>query len=310
MLGRSTCLLCGIAGEQLYSAVPDRLFGLAGAWNVRRCPSDGLLWLDPMPAPGEVGKLYPSGYYTHAPPPARRSWPVRAAYWCLESVRAGAFAADPRGATGAKRPIGRVLSLFAPLRDGAGADVMFLASRRPGALLDVGSGSGRLLGEMRRSGWDVLGVEPDAAAARDASERYGVSVVAGTLADLGPARPKFDAVTLSHVLEHVHDPVDMLRDCWARLLPGGELVVLTPNAESVGHHTFHSMWPGLDPPRHLHVFSPRALDTCARQAGIAPRRLRTVARLAMHMWLTGRALRAGRRLRAGAPERGTDPPGL
>ena len=62
-----SCCLCGRAGQFLYSAQPDRLFGAAGSWNLKQCSNRvcGLIWLDPMPLAEDIGKAYAS-YYTHA----------------------------------------------------------------------------------------------------------------------------------------------------------------------------------------------------------------------------------------------------
>ena len=54
------CPLCGVPGHLLHDALTDELFGVSGAWRMRKCdqPDCGLLWLDPMPQPSEVGKAY------------------------------------------------------------------------------------------------------------------------------------------------------------------------------------------------------------------------------------------------------------
>ena len=59
--GRSCpcCYLCCAPGVLLYSAMPDRVFGIvSGEWSVRQCPDHdcGLLWLDPMPVEEDVVK--------------------------------------------------------------------------------------------------------------------------------------------------------------------------------------------------------------------------------------------------------------
>ncbi len=75
-------------------------------------------------------------------------------------------------------------------------------------------------------------------------------------------------LSLTHVIEHVHDPVDLLRECGRVLRPGGRMMVETPNAESSGHRLFGIAWHGLDAPRHLYLFSPTSLLVCAQKAGL------------------------------------------
>jgi SAM-dependent methyltransferase len=73
---------------------------------------------------------------------------------------------------------------------------------------------------------------------------------------------------MSHVIEHVPDPVACLDKCRRLLKPGGRLVVSTPNIRSRGHLEFKQSWRGLEPPRHLQIFAPELLGECARRAGL------------------------------------------
>jgi SAM-dependent methyltransferase len=87
------------------------------------------------------------------------------------------------------------------------------------------------------------------------------------LESIGYPDNSFDAITMSHVIEHVHDPVALLKECYRILKPAGYLVVTTPNINSWGHKKFEENWIHLDPPRHLHLFSQNTLQTCAEKAG-------------------------------------------
>jgi 2-polyprenyl-3-methyl-5-hydroxy-6-metoxy-1,4-benzoquinol methylase len=69
----------------------------------------------------------------------------------------------------------------------------------------------------------------------------------------------FDAVTSRHVLEHVPAPEDFVRALAQFLKPGGRLVIVTPNAASLGHRFFGRDFYALDPPRHLVLFTARAI---------------------------------------------------
>jgi 2-polyprenyl-3-methyl-5-hydroxy-6-metoxy-1,4-benzoquinol methylase len=74
-------------------------------------------------------------------------------------------------------------------------------------------------------------------------------------------------VTLSHVIEHVHDPVETLRHCCRVLEPGGYLWIETPNVDSAGYATFGRFWRGLEAPRHLVIFNADSLARLLRQVG-------------------------------------------
>lgn len=66
---------------------------------------------------------------------------------------------------------------------------------------------------------------------------------------------EFDVVILSHVIEHLHDPVALLKMCHLLLEKNGLLVLLTPNVASYGHRKFGAGWCGLESPRHIHLFT-------------------------------------------------------
>jgi len=131
-------------------------------------------------------------------------------------------------------------------------------------LLDVGCGSGDFLEKVRLAGWDVSGVDVDDKAVSNARKK-GLNIRHG---DIGACREtNFDAITLSHVIEHVHDPLALLRGAHARLKPGGCLYIETPNLESVGHRRFGRNWRGLEPPRHLVILSSGSLRLLLAAAG-------------------------------------------
>jgi SAM-dependent methyltransferase len=118
-------------------------------------------------------------------------------------------------------------------------------------------------------GWEVEGQEVDAEAAAVARRVFGLTVHLGRLEEAAFPSDRFDVITMSHVIEHLHDPVTLLRECRRVLKKDGSLVVATPNPESFGHSRFGAAWRGLEPPRHLYLFSSRALHNTAVQAGFA-----------------------------------------
>jgi SAM-dependent methyltransferase len=133
-------------------------------------------------------------------------------------------------------------------------------------LLDVGFGRGDFLLAMRESGWDVHGIEPDAEGVA-AARALGLAVEQGAVDDAPYPPASFDAITLSHVVEHLHDPVRSLTACARLLKPGGVIWLATPNVASPAQRRFGRDWFGLDPPRHLVIFTRRGLDLALRRAG-------------------------------------------
>jgi 2-polyprenyl-3-methyl-5-hydroxy-6-metoxy-1,4-benzoquinol methylase len=250
-----------------------------------------LVWLDPRPVPEEIGKAY-AGYYTHSQPEPGASW-LRDSVWAIWRSYLGVRFGYRQSAGPAWRRLVAPLALLHPGgRDELDSAAMYLpAPTAPARLLDVGCGSGVLLARMQSLGWDVEGVEVDAAAV-EAARRRGVGVRLGTLGHQSFSEASFDAVHSSHVIEHVHDPAGLLRECLRILKPGGRLVILTPNIASWGHALFGPAWLNLDPPRHLFLFNSENLRRLAERAGFAVETLRSTVRTG---WVYGALSRQIRR---------------
>jgi 2-polyprenyl-3-methyl-5-hydroxy-6-metoxy-1,4-benzoquinol methylase len=246
------CMLCGAAGQVLYSGMRDRLFGAPGIWQLKQCPRPecGLVWPDPAPLEEDLGLAYQT-YYTH-------DAPVRIMGKIKHAVLSRSYrlaAAIPTLLNGLFRE--RIEFVH-----------MFLNDLPAGRLFDAGCGDGRFLQLMTQRGWRGSGVDFDAAAIESGRSKYGLDLAVGDFQAAAIEENVFDAVTMSHVIEHVPDPVACFDKCRRLLKPGGRLVVTTPNSRSLGHQQFKQDWRGLEQPRHLHIFAPNLLAECARRAGL------------------------------------------
>ncbi|RYZ23617.1 MAG: class I SAM-dependent methyltransferase [Chitinophagaceae bacterium] len=142
-----------------------------------------------------------------------------------------------------------------------------VTGKQRGRALDVGCGTGAFLAALHDAGWDVTGLEPDPDARKIATGRAGKAVrPAEDLYELAPA--SFDAITLWHVLEHVHELQRYMQQLRALLAPGGKLIIAVPNYTSGDAEIYGPYWAAYDVPRHLYHFSPRSMKTLAERNGL------------------------------------------
>lgn len=136
-----------------------------------------------------------------------------------------------------------------------------------GHIIDIGSGTGAFLNEMRDSGWQVTGLEPDQGARQKAKALYGIEAnVSDELFNL----PKgyYDAITMWHVLEHVHRLHENMAQIKLLLKPGGKFFIAVPNYTSPDAGHYKQFWAAYDVPRHLYHFTPTAIRKLAAQHGM------------------------------------------
>jgi len=138
---------------------------------------------------------------------------------------------------------------------------------KPGMVLEIGCGEGLMLDTLRQKGWKVMGIERTEAMAVYARDTLGLDIVSGGI-ELVPGEKNFDLIILFQVLEHMHNPQSILKECAARLKPGGFLIINVPNFDSWQARFGGNVWLHLDPPRHLFHFSPKSLTQILRTIGL------------------------------------------
>lgn len=132
-------------------------------------------------------------------------------------------------------------------------------------ILDVGSGLGVFLARMKEAGWDGTALDPDARAVNHAKEVIGVKAVRGDFMAAGNLG-RFDFLTFNRVLEHVQDPVAMLKKAKENVAAGGFVYVEVPDGENAaddgpGREEFFI--------EHLHIFSAASLAILAAKSGFS-----------------------------------------
>ena len=139
--------------------------------------------------------------------------------------------------------------------------VRLLPAHSDGRVLEIGSGGGALLAALHTRGKNPFGLDINHTAvklARRVAPAAQLSV--GTASALPYRRSSFHALLAQHVIEHFEQSAALLSE-WARvLMPGGTLVLVTPNANYPDHACFFD-------PTHRHIYSRTELERFLESSG-------------------------------------------
>lgn len=135
----------------------------------------------------------------------------------------------------------------------------------PGKVLEIGCSVGILLTILKEKGWEVWGVEPSKSA--NAARKRGIKIVNKIFERADLPRGYFDLIILNHTLEHLENPLNILKKARTLLKKGGKIFVDVPNFGSLSSRFLGSRWPYLAPGEHLYHFEPRTLKEVIKRAG-------------------------------------------
>ncbi|HTX09592.1 MAG TPA: class I SAM-dependent methyltransferase [Solirubrobacteraceae bacterium] len=279
-----TVSTCGLCGGSLTPLHPSLTSHVPGPWALSQCAACRSAWLSPRYTPDAIGNAYAADYQPYNAPSLRP--PSRSARDRIRRAVADRHLTRKYGYELSRSRLAGLGTRIAPsTRRAADRLVRHAPSPYGGRrLLDIGCSNGAYLALMRQLGWETMGIEPDAGAVDQARNR-GLEVRRGTIADLSPETDgAFDYITLGHVLEHIHDPVEALRAVRRVLAPRGALWIATPNLDSLNRLVFGRYWRALDPPRHLVLFNPVSLAALLARLGFSEvRMVRPIASADWHI---------------------------
>jgi SAM-dependent methyltransferase len=240
------CNVCGsdeviplAVGEDFeYRTSPDSFLAV-------KCRGCGLVYLNPRPAMAELDRIYPPDYHA----------------FDFSADRYG-FVYKVRQRLEAKR----ILKACRGLPDYA-------------RILDVGCGDGfhlDLLQKFGKSSWQLEGIDMSDRAVEMGKLR-GLEIHQGTVQSMKIPQGTYDLAFMIATIEHVDQPLEVLQAVGKMLKPGGTVVMVTDNTDTLDFKWFQGRhWGGYHFPRHWNLFSPLTIRRLAQEAQLEVVELKTI----------------------------------
>ncbi|MCX7020275.1 MAG: class I SAM-dependent methyltransferase [bacterium] len=238
---QSSCILCGSYDR----CIDGELTRIVQPWPTRkivRCKGCSLEFLHPMPSQKELYEFYVSDEFI-------KSYEKCAQQYVIGNDAPESYVFD------------RIQQIELAL-DG-----------RKGSILDMGAARGAFLSAARSNGWCISGIELGSEAVQAAKSIHGIDLLQCDLESAQFPAESFDAVHMSHVLEHLLNPLETLRLIFSILKPGGVVFIEVPSEirdlfSTIATITLRCPRPAyLVPAPHIFFFLPQTLRRMLRQAG-------------------------------------------
>lgn len=240
------CCVCGSdQSVHIGSGYDFEYFTCPNVFQIGRCSGCENVYLNPRPDVSEFERIYPSTYHSLDFSEENYSF-VHRIRSRLES--------------------GRLLRYCEGVPVG-------------GRILDVGCGDGfhlQLLHKYQRMQWTLEGVDIDERAVIKAA-RGGLTIHHGSIEALNLPAESYDLVFCIQTIEHVAYPDRVFSAIFRVLKPGGRLVIVTDNTDTMDFNLFKdSYWGGYHFPRHWNLFNKRSLSILARKTGFEVAKIKTL----------------------------------
>ena len=213
----------------------DRIHGIPGEFNICRCQNCGLERTNPRPTQETVGIYYPVNY---AP------------------FHSSDVDSSKKSDSWLRRFLCRLLRL----------NSRELPPIPPSRMLEIGCSSGDYMESVRKRGWQVDGIEFSHDAANRARRR-GFDVQVSSIEEADSPDQKYDVIAAWMVLEHLHEPLLVLRKLREWISAGGYLVAVVPDTGSISRRIFTEFSYDLQLPTHLFHYTPKTLTILLEESG-------------------------------------------
>lgn len=233
-----TCNLCGMDNTKFLFKSKDRLHKVdEQEFNLVKCFNCGLVYINPQPEPSELAKYYPEDY---------------GPYDKMNIFKIGRFG----------KLIKNIRDYF--LKKNIREKIVLDDSQK--IYFDFGCGGGENMLNIKKKhpNWKIEGADISYFACEKA-RKLGFDVQNGCIEDLQLKKEYYDVINVSHVIEHLNDPLNALKILKNSLKSGGKIIISTPNVDSFAFKIFRSYWYATDTPRHLYLFSKETLSNLLKK---------------------------------------------
>ena len=235
------CPICNNQDTKKLFGIQDRLGVSDEIFDIRKCLNCGIVFTFPILTRGDVEKFYPEFYM-----------------WRRENKTNNKFIEFLK----------KMETLYINFSLRGEAKRLIKVIGKKGKVLDIGCGNGMRLELLRKMGFEqCYGLEPMQEEIHYTKNAKNLQVYNTMLEDSNFSENSFDAITLYHTFEHIHNPVQHLQIIKKILKPGKWLVIQVPNLDSFQANFFKSNWASLDPPRHYFHYTPKSLSKLLAQNG-------------------------------------------
>ena len=236
------CEICESKEFEFVFEGKDKSLEIPGKFRLVKCKKCGVLFINPQPSYKELEKYYSSDKYYSLKKININSKKTKLKLFLYKIYF------NP------KRKNYFLRLLFSPIKFLVRGTEITKNKR----LLDIGCGSGQFLYEMKRLDLKVSGIEPGEFDEK-AAEKEGLNIKKMSLEKAKFKLNSFDLITMNHVLEHMSNPLESLREVKRILKKEGRFIVSVPNYNSLAYKIFGKDWYQLDVPRHLFNYSDKIL---------------------------------------------------
>ncbi len=223
-----SCIVCSCNQDTIkFTGLKDWEYETCSPIDLYQCSNCGLIYQKPLPKLNDISSFYPSEYRNYLP------------------IGSGVF------------------SQLKKIKFRNQAKKLTKFFNKDSKILEIGYGNGELLMAFKDLGYQNLyGCDFSSAAAARLMDN-GVQVKIANVEQEIPFAEKFDIILLNNVIEHFLDPIAVMKNCYAKLNPSGQIILFTPNTKAIEFAIFGKYWAGLHIPRHIHLFNKQNLQLIA-----------------------------------------------